>query len=293
MNAIDRLHPTVMPVYFLAILLVAMFVSNPVISLLALLGGLLFCMTQCGQREMRAELKFYIPLFLLVALTNPLFSHNGVTPLFFMNGNAVTLEAITYGAAIALMVLAVLSWGKGFGRVMTSDKLVYLFDKAAPQLALMLSMSLRYIPMLRRQAKQISRAQKVAGMYSTESYFDRLRSTFRVISALIGWSLEQAVETSRAMRARGYGLKGHTSYSNYHFRRTDALLLTLAAILLAIVLVGVGMGAVDFAYYPAVSALPHTALSVAVYTAFGCLSLLPSCIELGEQIRWNYYRSKI
>lgn len=293
MNAMDRLHPMVVLTYFLTILLIAMFVSNPMISLLALLGGFLFCATQLSRRETWTELKFYIPLFLLMAITNPLFSHNGVTPLFFMNGNAVTLEAIVYGAAIAVMVLAVLSWGKGFSRVMTSDKIVYLFGRAIPQLALVLSMSLRYIPMLRRQAGQIRRAQKVAGMYSADSYFDRLKSTFRVVSALIGWSLEQAVETSRAMRARGYGLKGHTTYSNYTFRPTDAALLILAAALLTVTLTGTALGAADFAYYPAITTLPHTALSVVVYLAFGGLSLLPCCIELGEQIKWNYYRSKI
>lgn len=41
---------------------------------------------------------FYVSMFLLVAVTNPLFSHNGVTPLFYLNGNPVTLEAFVYGA---------------------------------------------------------------------------------------------------------------------------------------------------------------------------------------------------
>lgn len=293
MNAVDKLHPTVVLAYFLAILLVAMFVSNPLISLLALFGGMLFCAVQLGRRETLADLQFYLPLFFLMAITNPLFSHNGVTPLFFMNGNAITLESVVYGVGIAIMVLSVISWCKGFYRVMTSDKIVYLFGKAIPQLALVISMSLRYIPMLRRQAKQVRRAQKVAGMYSTDSYFDRLISTLRVISALIGWSLEQAVETSRAMRARGYGLKGRTTYSNYTFRLSDGILLTIAAVLFGAVLTGAALGAADFAYYPAISPLPASWLSVATYVAFGCLSLLPCCIELGEQMRWNYYRSKI
>ena len=49
------------------------------------------------KKAILSDMGFYLPLFLLVAVTNPLFSHNGVTPLFFMNGNPVTLEAVVYG----------------------------------------------------------------------------------------------------------------------------------------------------------------------------------------------------
>lgn len=89
-------------------------------------------------------------MFLLVAVTNPLFSHNGVTPLFYLNGNPVTLEAFVYGAAIAVMVVGVMLWCRCYSAVMTSDKFLYLFGRAIPKLALVLSMALRFIPMFKR-----------------------------------------------------------------------------------------------------------------------------------------------
>lgn len=72
-------------------------VWNPVIQLTALLGGIMFSLMLVRKKAVLSDMGFYLPLFLLVAVTNPLFSHNGVTPLFFMNGNPVTLEAVVYG----------------------------------------------------------------------------------------------------------------------------------------------------------------------------------------------------
>ena len=125
MKAFAGLHPLVLLFYFLSVLTVAMFVSNPVLSLLALLGAILFCATGTRRGAIARDLGFYLPMFLLVAITNPLFSHNGVTPLFFLNGNPVTMEAFVYGAAIAVMVIGVMLWCKCYSAVMTGDKFLY------------------------------------------------------------------------------------------------------------------------------------------------------------------------
>lgn len=51
MNAFSKIHPGVTSVYFLAILLVSMFVMNPVMEALTLLGGLLYCWSLTGRES--------------------------------------------------------------------------------------------------------------------------------------------------------------------------------------------------------------------------------------------------
>lgn len=293
MNAFSKLHPSVLMIYFIAVLSVGMFVTNPVIELVSLAGSILFCATFTGAREKKNDLKFYLPLMLLVAITNPLFSHNGVTPIFFMNGNPVTVEAVFYGCYIAVMLVSVMLWCKAYSFVMTSDKFIYLFGRILPQLSLVLSMALRYVPMLKRQAKKVIRTQKAMGLYTSESHFDRLRSGIRVISVLIGWSLENAVETGKSMRARGYGLKGHTNYSDFRFMKSDLVLLLICVMLWAVTLAGTASGKLDFYYYPEITEIPAGIYSIVCYGAYGCLALLPFILEAEEMIRWKYYRSKI
>lgn len=293
MKAFGNYHPFVLLIYFLSVLLVAMFISNPVLQTEALAGGILFCTVIHRKRENIGNLGFYIPLFLMIAITNPLFSHNGVTPLFFINGNPVTLEAFVYGISIAVMLIGVILWCKCYSGIMTSDKFLYLFGKAIPKLSLVLSMALRFIPMFKRQMHRVNRAQKAMGLYSSKSFTDKIRSHMRVFMAMISWSLENSIETSASMKARGYGLKGRTSFSLFHFYSGDAVLLATCVLMLGITVSGVAMNETVFYYYPRISGLNLSVYAVTVYTAFGILSFIPFITEVKEALVWKYYISKI
>ena len=293
MKAFGNYHPFVLFTYFLSVLLIAMFVSNPVLQTLALLGGILFCVMLQKRSAITGNIGFYVPLFLMVAITNPIFSHNGVTPLFFLNGNPVTLEAFIYGIVIAVMVIGVMLWCKCYSEIMTSDKFLYLFGKVIPKLSLVLSMALRFIPMFKRQMHKVSRAQKAMGLYASKGFTDKIRSYMRVFMAMIAWSLENAMETSASMKARGYGIKGRTNFSLFRFYAGDAVLLVVYVFLLGITVTGTAMGETVFYYYPRISELNLSPYAITVYAAFGLLSFLPVIIETKEALTWKYYISKI
>lgn len=293
MKAFGNYHPAALMIYFLSVLLVTMFVSNPVLQILAMLGGILFCLMLQKKSEIGGNIGFYVPMFLLVAATNPLFSHNGVTPLFFLNGNPVTLEALIYGIAIAVMVTGVMMWCKCYSQIMTSDKFLYLFGRVIPKLSLILSMALRFIPMFKRQMHKVNRAQKAMGLYSSKSFTDKIRSAMRVFMAMISWALENSMETSASMKARGYGMKGRTNFSLFRFYTGDGILLAVCIILLGITVSGTAAGETVFYYYPRISELNLSPCAVTVYTSFGILSFLPFIIEVKESLVWKYYISKI
>ena len=78
MNAFESYHPAVLLFYFLSVTLLTMFTSHPVILLLSVLSAVCFFGMLARRRELRSSLAFYIPAFLLIAVTNPLFSHKDV-----------------------------------------------------------------------------------------------------------------------------------------------------------------------------------------------------------------------
>ncbi len=293
MNRFSTLHPTVAALYFLSVLLITMFAAHPLLSGLALLGGILFFLKIQPHIHPLKEFGGYLLLFLLIAVTNPLFSHNGVTPLFFLNGNPITLEAVLYGVELAVMLIAVVYWFRCFQQIMTTDKLLFLFGKASPKLSLLLSSAIRLIPLLKTQAAKIRQAQTAMGLYASESWTDRLKGTARVYSALITWALENAIDTGNSMKARGYGQKGRTTYSLYCFRAADAILLAVIGLLDAVVIAVLAAGGLDFSFYPAISAPPLTFYNLSAVAAFAVLSLLPFILEGKEELQWKYYRSKI
>ena len=216
-----------------------------------------------------------------------------MTPLFFLNGNPVTLEALLYGFALAVAVVGVLLWCKGYSEVMTGDKFLYLFGSVIPRLALVLSMALRFVPQFRRQMRRVRCAQKTMGLYAARGYTDKVRSAGRVFLAMIAWSLENAMETAASMKARGYGRGRRTNFSLFRFTARDGALLAVCAALMGVVAVGMAAGVTAFDFYPRVSTPELTPAALAVYIAFGALSLLPFTLEVREAIVWRYYRSRI
>ena len=293
MKTFGNYHPAVLACYFISVLLIAMFVWNPVIQLSALTGAIFFCVALIGGRKFFKEMLFYIPFFILVSVTNPLFSHNGETPLFFMNGNPVTLEAIAYGAAIGVMVMGVMLWCKCMSMVMTSDKILYILGGRIPGISLILSMALRFIPMFVRQTGKVNAAQKTMGLYSKGGIADKAGGGMRVMSSMITYSLENAVDVSASMKSRGYGTGKRTSFFPFKFTKKDLILLLALFLLVPTVLVGVASGKTDFHYYPKISYLNISLFSVIAYSAYVILAFLPFVLQVKEEIKWKFLISKI
>ncbi len=293
MKTFSSYHPAVLLVYFLSVILVAVIAKNPVMRVLALGGGFCLCSILERPKEIPRNLAFYIPLFFLIAVITPLFFHNGVTPLFFFNGNAVTLEAVYSGCNTAVLFVAVLYWFQCYQYIMTSDKVLFLLGAAVPKLSLLASAVLRFIPMFQSRFHKVNQSQKAMGLYTSPSYVDKIRGGLRVSSATLTWALEHAIDMGDSMKARGYGLKGRSSFSLFRFTGRDGRYLLIMAALLLVVIIGMIKNIIRFSFYPRISTFPQTPFAWAVYAAFGILCFLPSALEIKEDLKWNYYRSKI
>lgn len=269
-------HPVAVTVYFLAAAGICMFCMDPVILGLSLMGAVLCALSLRCLGGPRAVLGM-LALLACAALINPLVSHHGVTVLFVMNHNPVTLEALVYGVAAAGMIGAVMVWFRAFTSVMTSDKLLCVFGSLSPRLALMLSMALRYVPLFTRQLRAVSASQRALGLYREDNLIDRLRGGLRVFSVMVTWTLENGVITADSMTARGYGTVRRTRFAIFRWTAQDVSLLLTTLLLAALTLWG--LGAREFAYYPQLSASVLNAQALTGFIAYGLLTLLPLIVH--------------
>ena len=293
MRYFDRLHPITAFVYFMLLLLVAMLTMNPVIITICYLASVVFCGMLIGIRKLLSSLAYNIPIMLMIALTNPMFVHKGETILFFLNDNPVTKEAIVYGTFASMMIMSVFYLCRCYTEIMTSDKFIYLFGRVIPKLSLVLSMILAFIPKLKRKYKEIDEAQKALGIYATESYVDKIRSKLRVLSILLTNSLETSVDTADSMRARGYGLKGRTSYAIYRFTASDFTYLAFSIIFGVTTVVLIMLGTSEFYYYPTISVIKGTPTVYILYSSLVLLAGSSIFMEVKENFLWRYLKSKI
>ena len=283
-------NPAAVAVYFLCAAGVAMFTMEPVILILSCIGAIVSLGVTGLLGQWRIHL-YTLALFAGMALINPFISHNGVTVLFVMNHNPVTLEALIYGVAAGGMIVTVMTWFRAFTAVMTSDKLLYIIGSLSPKLALMLSMALRYVPLFTAQVHKVSQSQKALGLYKEDNLIDRLRGGMRVFSVMVTWTLENGIITADSMTARGYGTGRRTRFSIFRWTRDDVLLLIASLLLTALTLWGIAER--TFTYYPAITAMPVTARTLAGFISYGLLTLLPAIITGKEALKWHCLRSKI
>ena len=293
MNSFANYHPFVLLIYYIAVLSMTMFMMHPVILFLSLLGSLLFFFMLTSVRTLCKEVRFYLFVFILIAVTNPLFVHKGETILFFLNDNPVTFEAIIYGVFISMMLIAIIFWSKAYSIVMTSDKFVYLFGKAIPKLSLVISMALKFVPSFKYQIKKVQSTQKTLGLYTSDSVTDRIVSGIRTFNSMISWSLEHAIEQGDAMKAKGYGLKGRTNFSLFKWNKRDSMTLIVILLLFFSVMFVNGMGGYQFSYYPTLSEWNGMENEIGKHIIIMCLVFLPSLIEIKENLQWKYAKSKI
>jgi energy-coupling factor transport system permease protein len=287
-------HPVVNFVYFAAVIVFSMFFMHPVFLGISLASAVIYSIYLNGMRAVKFNLLGMLPMLLVVALLNPLLSHAGATILLYINDNPITLESILYGVASAVMFVSVIIWFSCYNAVMTSDKFIYLFGKLIPALSLILSMTLRFVPKFKAQIRVISNAQKCIGRdVSNGSVLKRARNGIKIISILVTWALENAIETADSMRCRGYGLKGRTAFSNYRFDKRDQAALAVIFGLVLLLIAGMALGENNMQYFPVVAAKPVTPLSFVFYAGYAALLLFPVAINVTEDVKWARLQSEM
>ena len=283
-----RAHPIVNLCYFAGVIGVTMFSNHPAFLLLSFLAAFGYSLLLGGLKSLKTNLLLLLPTVLIMTLFNVLSVHNGVTVLFYVNGNRVTREALLFGLASGVLLASVLIWFRCFSVIVTGEKLIYLFGRPAPMLALTLSMILRYIPLLLERFKQIDAAQRCMGRsFRRGGLIKRFRQFGKELSILISWSLEASIESADSMEARGYGLRRRTSFHLYRFTKSEGLLLLALFIPAALAVLVCALGKTSIWYYPAVVVKAPDALQITGFAAFGLLALLPPALDLWEVKRWS------
>ncbi|MGE7604763.1 cobalt ECF transporter T component CbiQ [Peribacillus sp. NPDC097675] len=101
------------------------------------------------------------------------------------------------------------------------------------ELALMMSIALRFIPTLMEETDKIMKAQTARGVdFSSGPIKDRVKSIVPLLVPLFVSSFKRAEELATAMESRGYrGGEGRTKYRQLQWRISDSLLMVSVAVL--------------------------------------------------------------
>ena len=165
-------------------------------------------------------------------------TYEGVRRAFFM---AIRLVLLIIGSSLMTLTTKPIELTDGL------EKLMKPFSKIglpSHEIAMMMSIALRFIPLLLEETDKIMKAQQARGAdFESGNILKRAKSMIPLLVPLFVSSLGIAQDLAMAMEARCYrGGKGRTRMNEIHFRKQDAIaalimLLVLAAVIAERVLV--------------------------------------------------------
>lgn len=292
MTRFGDLNPAIIAVWFFTVTGIAMFSNFPIISGITLVCGVTLFVVRNKREHLRTHF-FFAMLFVILALANPIVSHNGKTILFVMNDNPVTLEAFLYGLNSSAMIVGVLYLFRSFTQILTSEKLLYITGFLSPKIAMLLTMAIRFVPLFGQQGRKVSDVQKAMGMYAEDNVIDDISGNMRVFSSVSTWALENGIVTADSMAARGFGSGKRTQMRRFGFRLCDGIFLLFTAVLGGICAFATAAEQLVFSFYPSLSTMQMGALGKCGISAYFLLLTMPVFIETEASIRWRSLQSRI
>jgi energy-coupling factor transport system permease protein len=257
-RSLGQFYPVSSPVHDLdprakllatAVFVVGLFLIDSTVGLLSVAAALA-ALVALSRIPAGTFLQLLRPVLLIVALTvlfQVFFSREGVTLLewgflevhsgglrlgFFL---ALRILLLVSSAGLLTATTAPVALADGIEDLLSPLKRVRF---PAHEVAMMMTIALRFIPTLGEEAEKIKAAQAARGAdFSGGGPLRRARSLVPVLVPLTVGAFRRADELADAMESRGYrGGEGRTRYRELRFRVSDALAL---AVTLLVLLVGI------------------------------------------------------
>lgn len=289
MKEFKTYHPIVNFAYFVFVIVFSCLFFHPVCLIISLFSGFTYLVMLKDGGKIKKNLSYMIPMFLFVALINPIFNHRGVTIITYLPwGNPLTFESVVYGFCASAMIVSVICHFSCYNEIMTSDKFIYLFGKIIPGLSLILSMTLRFAPSFARSFKAVADSQKCMGRDITKgNIIKRAKSALDILSIVTTHALESAIETSDSMKSRGYGGSKRTAFSIYTFDRRDKKALIFILFLGIYTFSGYLTGEMSLEFFPSVVLSKVSVFGISTFISYFVLCIYPVIIGIREVRRWK------
>lgn len=277
---LQAMHPLIALIYYVGVFAALFFFNSMAHTAVILFWLLLLAARTAGVRK---TLRLFAGAMLfgaLLMLLNPLVNGEGIHILFYLGERPVTLESLLYGAHSLLLFAALLLVFPSLNVLLDSERILYLFSYALRTSALILAMAMRFIPLLAGRAEELRLLHRQAEPHRLA----RVRHAGRLLGALLDWTVEEGLQSSRTLRARGYNGGKRTFYAHFRFTLRDAGALALLAAVIGLLLFLRFSGAGTWIYFPAFMTPAFDGVQAAGLTALCLFCGCPFLLEAGSRL---------
>jgi energy-coupling factor transport system permease protein len=265
-SVIHRLSPLVKLAWGGGLVVLSLIFSHPVYILILFISIIPLVRLAGVGREWASTLKFTLWLGLSIIVINALFSYHGDHVLLAapfrlpaIGQPVITLEAIAFGAVMALKLAVIISVFSLINLTVHPDDImaVLLKMKLPYKSVLVTSLSTRFVPCLVEDIGRISDGYRTRGVQlDAGGWLKKVKNRAKITTALLANSLDRSVQVAEAMEARAFGNgKKRVFYKEINISKIDAAALGVGLLPLAAGITIRVMGYGDYQYYPNLSAI--------------------------------------
>ncbi len=293
-NGFSSIHPLLCFIYFISTCIACMIFTHPFYLYTILVIVVLLNWSLDGGKALNKVIRGYLVLAVVICVLNPIFSSKGATILFYIQDHAVTVESMVFGVQWAITLLSILLVFVAYNLVMTPDRFLYVFASFAPKSAFVVTVTLRFVPLLKRRLSEIMTVQKIQGSYlKRSSKRQKMRDGMETLYTLITWSLEEGLQTANSMRARGYGVRKRTSATIYELTRNDYIVMWIMAVTGVVSISGLFLGLGQYEVYPQLQKLEWTPLMMLHFLSVFIFVSIPIFLNGKVLLQWHIIRSRM
>ena len=260
-TVIHALSPLVKLAWGGGLVVLSLIFNHPVYILILFLSIIPMVWLAGVGREWASTLKFTLWLGLSIIVINALLSFHGdhvlITAPFrlpVVGQPVITLEAIAFGAVMALKLVVIISVFTLINLTVHPDDImaVLLKMRLPYKSVLVTSLSTRFVPCFIEDVGRISDGYRTRGVQlDAGGWFRRLKNRAKMTLALLANSLDRAVQVAEAMEARAFGSgKKRVFYKEINISKMDAVTLGVVILPLAAGIAVRAFGYGDYQYYP-------------------------------------------
>jgi|GEM_PF-3249984 len=268
------LHSRTWFIYFVMVILILMTFRHPILLLIGFESGLLWWRI-LGRKLTAGHVLAALAILGFLTVANPLISSNGATILFYLNGRAITSEALAYGLLFGAVLVCTLLWCVILSEVMTTDRWLNVCGRRFGRTGLVLTMVFRFFPLFSKQWHRIREGQEALEGCRPVGLKDTFRRTKRELLCMLTWSLEHGFVTADAMLARGYGAGRRTFFDRENYGRVSVAIAVSLLGVFAAVMIAVISGGMQAQIYPYVRIHAGGGWDILGFAAFFVLCHLP------------------
>ncbi len=281
----ELIHPGLQLTYFAVVLVLTMTAMQPVLLTISFISALLFSFCVRGWQTTLKTLVILLPLVIICAVINPLFAMMGSSEVVRFGQHAIYLESIIFGLCMGMMLASVILWFSCASKILSTDKVLAVLGGVLPVVGLMISMAMRLVPQFTERGKLIGSVAESVTSARPLTKRDHITSRLRIVSVLMGWSLEESLQSADAMKARGWGATNkRTGYKRYRFAAFDLFASLALALLVITCSVLAFVACSQFHFYPTMSTLTLWW----GYIPYALLMLLPLVVRIVEDLRFKW-----